>query len=108
MLYAAGMLERPAAPILTSHTAAAALRLPVGYVPPTAITAAIGFGLIAVFVAAVALPLATYTTALALFGFAHVGSELRYVDYRFGGRLPGGLVVWLFAPLGAAVAVRLL
>jgi hypothetical protein len=26
---------------------------------------------------AVALPLATYTTALALFGLAHVGSELR-------------------------------
>jgi hypothetical protein len=47
----------------------------------------------AIFLAAVALPLATYTAALAMFGLAHVGSELRYVDYRFGSRLPGGVAV---------------
>ena len=57
-------------------------------------------------VAAVALPLATYTTALALFGLAHVGSELRYVDYRFGGRLYGRLAAWILAPLGLAVCLR--
>jgi hypothetical protein len=111
MLYATGMLERPAAPILTSppdiRSAPLALWLPLGVLPPIAVAAAIGLGLLVVFVAAVALPLATYTTALALFGLAHVGSELRYVDHRFGGRLPGGLGWWILAPLGLAVAVRL-
>jgi hypothetical protein len=64
--------------------------------------------LLAIFLAAVALPLATYTTALAMFGLAHVGSELRYVDYRFGVRLRGGLVPWLVSGLAGAVAVRIL
>jgi hypothetical protein len=41
-------------------------------------------GVVAVLVACVALPLATYTLALACFGLAHVGSELRYLDLRFG------------------------
>jgi len=63
--------------------------------------------LLAIFLAAVALPLATYTTALAMFGLAHVGSELRYVDHRFGGRLGGGLVLWLVSGLAGAVAVRI-
>jgi hypothetical protein len=62
----------------------------------------------AIFAAAVALPLATYTTALATFGLAHVGSELRYVDYRFAGRLRGGLVLWLLAGLAGALLVRIL
>lgn len=60
----------------------------------------------AIVLAAVALPLATYTTALATFGLAHVGSELRYVDYRFGGRLRGGLILPLGCGLAAALAVR--
>ena len=63
--------------------------------------------MLAIFLAAVALPLATYTTALAMFGLAHVGSELRYVDHRFGGRLGGGLVLWLVSGLAGAVAVRI-
>jgi hypothetical protein len=54
---------------------------PVAWRAPFAPTAAV-LALTAVFFSAVALPLATYTTALALFGLAHVGSELRYVDYR--------------------------
>ena len=72
--------------------------------------AAAGSGalLLAVFLAAVALPLATYTTALAMFGLAHVGSELRYVDHRFGGRLRGGLVVPLGCGLAGTLAVRIL
>jgi len=64
--------------------------------------------LFAIFLAAVALPLATYTTALAMFGLAHVGSELRYVDHRFGARLRGGLMLWLGSGLAGTVAVRLL
>jgi len=62
---------------------------------------------VAAFVAAVALPLATYTTALALFGFAHVASELRYVDHRFGARLDGGLAGTLAVLLAIAVLLRL-
>jgi hypothetical protein len=60
-----------------------------------------------IFVATVALPLATYTTVLALFGLAHVGSELRYIDYRFGARLRGGFGAWIGASLALAVAARL-
>jgi hypothetical protein len=67
-----------------------------------------GLLLLAIFSAAVALPLATYTTALAMFGLAHVGSELRYVDHRFGGRVRGGLVVPLGCGLAVALAVRIL
>jgi hypothetical protein len=72
------------------------------------VAAAGGLSLLtAIFLAAVAAPLATYTTALAVFGLAHVGSELRYIDHRFGARLRGGLVRWLGAGLAGAVAVRL-
>lgn len=66
-----------------------------------------GLILAAIFLSSVALPLATFTTALALFGLAHVGSELRYVSYRFAGRLYGGLAAWILAPLCAAVLARL-
>jgi len=85
----------------------AAFRLLSDRVPPTAVLSAIAIGLVIIFVATVVLPLATYTIALALFGLAHVGSELRYVDHRFGARLSGGLVPWILAPLGLAVAARL-
>ncbi len=81
----------------------------LGEVPMRPIVAVGGVALLlAIFLAAVALPLATYTTALAMFGLAHVGSELRYVDHRFGGRLGGGLVPWLVSGLAGAVAVRIL
>ena len=60
---------------------AAPLLSPVAWRAPFAPAAAV-LALTAVFLSAVALPLATYTTAVALFGLAHVGSELRYVDYR--------------------------
>lgn len=46
----------------------------------------------------VALPLATYTIALAMFGLAHVITELRYVDGRFNSRLGNNLrlgMIWL-------------
>lgn len=63
--------------------------------------------LLVLLVTTVALPLATYTTALAFFGLAHVGSELRYIDYRFGIRLRGGFGLWVGSSLFAAVAMRL-
>jgi hypothetical protein len=65
-------------------------------------------GVVAVVVACVALPLATYTLALACFGLAHVGSELRYIDLRFGARLGAAWAGRLAVLLGLAVAARLL
>lgn len=59
------------------------------------------------FVGAVALPLATYTLSLALFGLAHVASELRYVDHRFGPRLGRRLRHSFVVLLGGVVLVRL-
>jgi hypothetical protein len=53
----------------------------------------------------VALPLATYTTSLALFGLAHVLSELNYIDRRFRARL-GGMALWIGGPIAVAVAAR--
>src|SRR5437660_10670865 len=67
----------------------------------------VGAFLAVTFTSAVALPLATYTTALAVFGLAHVGSELRYVDYRFGSRLRGSFGLWLGLPLAMAFVARL-
>jgi len=48
-------------------------------------------------------PLAVYTVTLALFGLAHVTSELAYVDRRFGRRL-GRPLVWRLGVLLAGVA----
>ena len=59
--------------------------------------ATVGVG--ALLLSSVALPLATYTTVLALFGMPHVGSELRYLDYRFGARLGRSVVYRLVALL---------
>lgn len=59
----------------------------------------------AAFVVTVALPLATYTTSLALFGLAHVLSELNYIDRRFQARL-GSLARWIGAAILVAVAAR--
>ncbi len=67
----------------------------------------LGFLLGAAAIASVAWPLATYTLTLALFGVAHVLSELRYVDLRFGRRLSSALGVGLGAALLGIVGVRL-
>ena len=64
--------------------------------------------IVAIFLAAVALPLATFTIVLALFGPAHVVSELRYLDHRFGARLGPARVLSLALLLSAAMATRLL
>lgn len=61
-----------------------------------------------IFLSAIALPLATFTLVLALFGPAHVASELRYLDHRFGARLGPSRVRTLVLLLAAAMATRLL
>jgi len=72
---------------------------------PPAIGALIGFGFAgAAAMVTVALPLLTYTTSLALFGIAHVLSELHYIDRRFAGRLGTGVAWRIGAPIGLAVA----
>lgn len=62
----------------------------------------------AAFLFSVAMPLATYAGTLALFGFAHVVSEMRFVDQRYGARLRGRLGLWLLPPLVVALAARAL
>ena len=55
---------------------------------------------------ATAMPLVAYAGSLALFGLPHVLAELRYVDGRFGRRLPGSQVAALVGLLGLAVGLR--
>jgi hypothetical protein len=69
-------------------------------------TACAGVFVTVAFVVTVALPLATYTTALALFGLAHVLSELTYVDRRFGARLGAGKALRIGLPILVAVMAR--
>jgi hypothetical protein len=57
---------------------------------------------------AAAWPVATYTITLSLFGLAHVLSELRYVDERFGARIAGGLRGAIGLLLALVVVGRLL
>lgn len=71
---------------------------------PAAAVAAIA----TLFLSAVALPLATFTVVLALFGPAHIASELRYLDHRFSARLGLSRVKILGLLLAAAMATRLL
>lgn len=59
--------------------------------------------LVAVVVAA---PLLVYSLALATFGAAHVASELRYVDCRFGWRLEPTRLAVIAALLAVAVSAR--
>lgn len=82
------------APTLTPPAARPADRL-----PHAALVG--GFGLGAALLAT-ALPLLTYTVSLAAFGLAHVLSELRYVDERFGPRL-GRTVRWQMGGMLALV-----
>jgi hypothetical protein len=63
-------------------------------------------GVSALLLSSVALPLATYTTVLALFGAPHILSELRYLDYRFGVRLGRAGVLRLAVLLAVAMAAR--
>lgn len=58
-------------------------------------------------VASVAAPLLTYSTTLAMFGLAHVATEIRYVDGRFGRRVGRRTLHALVALLGAVVVLRL-
>ena len=56
-------------------------------------------------VAAVAAPLLVYSVTLAAFGLAHVLSELRYVDRRFGRRIaPARIAAMALLLVGAAAA----
>jgi hypothetical protein len=73
--------------------------------PALARTAGAGAFVAIAFVVTVALPLAIYTTSLALFGLTHVLSELNYIDRRFRARL-GGLALRIGAPIALAVAAR--
>jgi hypothetical protein len=69
--------------------------------------AALGMAPILPFAAFAAMaPLAAYTVALAFFGLPHVLSELRYVDRRFGRRLPPALLAQIAALLCVIVAAR--
>lgn len=74
-------------------------------VPPVPVAVAAGFVVAAMLVATL-WPLLAYTTSLACFGFAHVVVELRYVDGRFGRRLPRALWLLTGVPLLGIVAVR--
>jgi hypothetical protein len=73
---------------------------------PIAIVVVVVAYVAAAMLAATMAPLLAYTTSLACFGLAHVVVELRYVDARFGRRLPR--TVWLLTgvPLLGVVALR--
>lgn len=64
----------------------------------------IGICIIASAILSICAPLLTYGSALALFGIAHVVSELRYVDLRFGARV-GRSYVLILGILSAAIIV---
>lgn len=79
---------------------------------PTSAMAGAALGFVLLFVAAtgvvsVAFPLATYTLSLAIFGLAHVLSELRYVDLRYGHRIGLHLRWTLGILLTGVVGLRL-
>lgn len=59
------------------------------------------------FVACATAPLATYAVTLAAFGGAHVLTELRYVDRRFGARLAGPLWAGIAGLLAVVVFGRI-
>lgn len=59
------------------------------------------------FVASAAAPLAVYAITIAVFGLAHVGVELRFVDRAFAGRLPKAFVLGVAASVAVAAAARL-
>ena len=67
-----------------------------------------GAAVVATAAAATLAPLWTYALSLALFGLPHVLTGLRYVDQRFGARLPRTTVRWLALGLLGIVLLRLL
>jgi len=74
--------------------------------PDTLAFAAIAALVAFAFCAAIALPLATYTTSLAVFGLAHVAYEMRYVAWRFGPRLRGAVLPSIATAIIIAVIAR--
>ena len=64
-----------------------------------------GFLLVSL-VSSVGFPLLTYTLSLALFGLAHVMSEMRFVRARFGQRLQRWLLAALSILLTGVVGLR--
>ena len=75
---------------------------------PGALLVVFGIFVMLTATAAVAWPLLIYTSTLAIFGLAHVLSELRYVDSRFSPRLGWQLRIGLIGMLLAVVLVRVL
>ena len=67
----------------------------------------IAAGLVGSALAAAAAPLATYVLTLATFGLVHVLVELKYVDRRFGPRLPRGLTAGWLLVLALLVGLRI-
>jgi hypothetical protein len=61
---------------------------------------------VSVIAATVAVPLLVYSMTLATFGAAHVVSELRYIDYRFGRRLGIPYAAVIGPLLAGAMAAR--
>lgn len=59
-------------------------------------------------VVSVAFPLFTYTFALAVFGFAHVATELRYINNRFSRRLNSNLRFRIIQLLSIIFILRIL
>lgn len=76
---------------------------PAALVPAWGIAALVALAMFA----SVAAPLLTYGTTLAVFGGAHVVTELRYVDGRFGPRLGSRLRAGLVGLLAVVVLLRL-
>ena len=79
-----------------------------GTIPGSRVLLLGALGVVATLLASVAWPLLVYSVSLAVFGLAHVLSELRYVDERFGARLGRRLVGRLVALLGLVVILRIL
>lgn len=67
-----------------------------------------GLASIALVAAVVMAPLLVYSLALATFGAAHVASELRYVDCRFGRRIGNARITLMAALLVLAAGARVL
>ncbi len=74
---------------------------------PVSTPAAVAFVVLSALVS-VCFPLAAYTLSLAVFGLAHVLTELRYLDGRFGGRLARTIRIAIGVLLLAVVVVRVL
>lgn len=79
--------------------------MPVRVGPNPIIPALLGVAVLTT-ATAVAAPLLVYSVTLATFGLAHVLSELRYVDRRFGRRVAPARIAAMAALLAGAAAAR--